>query len=116
MNDAQERNSTRRHKKEYRHSIRKSTDTESETNMENGTYRDFNSVSINSHVNLQKDHELDSVTDFNVVGEQIETNYSDYQEINKSIFDALADINNNLQCKKNVITTPLYKTMQKPKN
>ena len=51
------------------------------------------SVSINSHVNLQKDHELDSVTDFNVVGEQIETNYSDYQEINKSIFDALADIN-----------------------
>ena len=105
------------HKKDTaQESTRKSTDTESETNMETGTDRDFNSVSINSHVNLQKHHELDSITNFNVVGEQIETNYSDYQEINKSIFDALADINNNLQCKQNVITTPLYKTIQKPKN
>lgn len=69
MNDAQERHSTRKRKKKYRHSIRKSTDTESETNMETGTDRDFNSVSINSHVNLQKHHELDSITDFNVVGE-----------------------------------------------
>ena len=40
--------------------------------METGTDSHFNGVNINSHVNFQKERELDFVTDFNVVREQIE--------------------------------------------
>ena len=38
--------------------------------------------------------------------------YSDYQDSKITILDALADINNNLQCKQNVITPPLHETIQ----
>ena len=35
-----------------------------------------------------------------------------YQDFKKFIYDALVDINNNLQCKQNIIATFLHETTQ----
>ena len=51
-----------------------STNKESDTDVETNTDSNFSSMGFNSHVDFQKERELDFVTDLNVVREQIETN------------------------------------------
>ena len=55
-------------------STRNRTDKESDTDVETNTGSTFSGMGFNSHVDFQKERELDFVTDLNVVKEQIETN------------------------------------------